>query len=82
MKNIVLQHGIGLNGISELRPSCKHFMLPKPTISIEDWSDSFVIIINNGEYQVRYNFDQEDNRKRLKEVFEKLGFKTKYEEYY
>lgn len=58
-------------------------MSTKLKIEIYDSSDSFDIIIKRDDESFdRYHFDQEDNREKLKLVFEKLGFKTTYREVY
>lgn len=51
-------------------------MATKPEVLIEEMYDAFSITVD-GE---RFYFDQEDDKKKLKDVFKKLGCKVKYEE--
>lgn len=48
----------------------------KHKVQIEDMNDGFAIIIDNE----RFEFDQEDTREKLVDVFEKLGLTAEYEE--
>ena len=57
--------------------------MSQPKIYIEEAGDEFVIriVFENGDK--RYRFEQEDDKTKLVEVFEALGFyHVKYEEVY
>lgn len=57
--------------------------MSKKTIRIEEACDSFtIVIVHEDGLEERFHFDQEDDKTSLVDVFEKLGFKTKYEEAY
>lgn len=47
-----------------------------PSIYIEDWSDSFTIIVEQDGVTKRFGFDQEEKRERLVELFHVLGFQN------
>ena len=53
------------------------------SIGIEEDSDGFSIVINyENEKEYRFRFEQEDSKKLLVNVFERLGFNATYEEIY
>lgn len=53
------------------------------TVRIEDYCDGFaIVVITNNTKEKRFAFDQEDNRKALKDMFEYIGIEAKYEEVY
>ena len=53
------------------------------SIGIEEDSDGFSIVINyEGGKEYRFRFEQEDSKKLLVNVFERLGFNSTYEEIY
>lgn len=56
----------------------KTFFKPRDPILVEEMCDAFAITID-GE---RFYFDQEDGKKKLVDVFNKLGLTVKYEEVY
>ena len=58
--------------------------MSQPEIYIEEACDEFVIriVFENGDKK-RYRFEQEDDKKKLVEVFKALGFhNVTYEEVY
>lgn len=53
-------------------------LIPIASVKIEEYNDGFAIIVGDK----RWRFDQEEDKEKLVEVFEALGFKATYEESY
>lgn len=52
-------------------------------IVIEDYCDGFAIIIKSDDEGQRFHFEQDDdNREKLADIFQSLGFDVEYEEVY
>lgn len=51
---------------------------PIASVKIEEYNDGFAIIVGDK----RWIFNQEEDKEKLVEVFEALGFKATYEESY
>ena len=53
-------------------------LIPIANVKIEEFNDGFAIIVGDK----RWTFDQEEDKQKLVEVFEELGFKATYDEVY
>lgn len=56
--------------------------MSKKTVRIEEYYDGFAIIVCDGDKEEIFHFDQDDDKKKLKNVFKALGIKAKYKEVY